>query len=105
MLEYFIPQETRQVVIYLKPISMRWGPTKLRSFCVEELGMEPDPYTAFLFFNRSQDSLLMYMDAASGEQTVIRKLDRGAFVVPVADADGAPLVTMKPAMIPKLFRA
>jgi hypothetical protein len=34
---------------------MGWGVTKLSSFCSEELGVDPDSTTAFVFSNRSKE--------------------------------------------------
>lgn len=59
MLKHLLPASLKRVVVYLHPISMRWGATKLRAFCRDELGIEPDSTTAFLFVNRGHDSLML----------------------------------------------
>jgi hypothetical protein len=104
VLDQFIPQQIRKILIYPKPISMAWGATKLRSFCVEELGVEPRRNTAFLFTNKKQDTLLLYLVDEDGDQTLTKKLDRGAFLVPTAKPDGPPFVTMRRSALSKLFR-
>lgn len=38
-------------------------------------------------------------------QTLMRKLDKGAFLLPAAPEEGTPYVIMKPKMLSKLFRS
>lgn len=104
MLDLLIPRQINKVLIYPKPISMRWGLTKLRSFCTNTLGIEPRPDTAFLFTNKKQDTLLLYLVSEDGDQSLTKKLDRGAFLVPTAKPDGAPFVTVRRSALSKLFR-
>lgn len=105
MLDAFFPPSATRIVIYLKPVSMRWGETKLRAFCRDELGLEPDPFTAFLFTNKARDCLLLYSADSTGDQVLIKKLEKGAFLLPAAPPDGAPFVTMTYKMLPRLFRS
>jgi IS66 Orf2 like protein len=105
MLDLFIPACTTRVVVYLHPINLRWGPPKLRAFCTETVGIEPDYHTAFIFTNKACDTLLMYsLDGYDG-QTLTKKLTKGAFLLPAASDESAPYVIMKPSMIGKLFRS
>ena len=104
MLDLLIPPQINKVLIYPKPISMRWGATKLRSFCADTLGVEPEPDTAFQFTNQKQDTLLLYLVCEDGDQTLTKKLDRGAFLVPTAKPDGGPFVSMRRSALSKLFR-
>jgi hypothetical protein len=104
VLDLFIPRQIKKVLVYPKPINMRWGATKLRSFCTDTLGVEPEPDTAFLFTNKKQDTLLLYLVAEDGDQTITKKLDRGAFLVPTAKPDGPPFVTFRRSALSKLFR-
>lgn len=104
MLDFLIPPQINKVLVYPKPISMRWGATKLRSFCADALGVEPQPDTAFLFTNKKQDTLLLYVVTDDGDQTLTKKLDKGAFLVPTAKPDGEPFVTMGRPALSKLFR-
>jgi hypothetical protein len=41
LFDLLIPPQINKVLIYPKPISMRWGASKLRSFCADTLGAEP----------------------------------------------------------------
>jgi len=104
LLDLLIPQHINKVLVYPEPVSMRWGATKLRSFCTDTLGVEPEPDTAFLFTNKKQDTLLLYLVDEDGDQTLTKKLDRGAFLVPTAKPDGAPFVTVRRSALSKLFR-
>lgn len=58
-MKQLMPANLKRVVVYLQPISMRWGPTKLRALCRDEIGIEPDSATAFLFVNKGHDSLML----------------------------------------------
>ncbi|MBK9000864.1 MAG: IS66 family insertion sequence element accessory protein TnpB [Myxococcales bacterium] len=104
MFDLLIPPQIDTVLIYPKPVSMRWRATKLRSFCADTLGSEPQPDTAFLFTNKKQDTLLLYLVCENGDQTLTKKLDRGAFMVPTAKPGGAPFVSMRRAALSRLFR-
>ena len=105
MLEAFIPASTTRVVVFLDPISMRSGTEQLRTLCSEVIGVEPDPFTAFLFTNKKRDCLLLFSAPRSGDQTIMKKLTKGAFLLPAPEADGKAFVSMKPAVLPSLFRS
>lgn len=105
MLEAFLPKSATRVVVYLEPINMRWGPERLGRFCREVIGVEPDQSTCFLFVNRRRDTLLLYFLRFDGDETLMRKLDKGAFLLPAPDAEGAPFVILRPSMLPRLFRS
>jgi hypothetical protein len=84
VIKHLIPASTKRIVVYLRPISMRWGATKLRALCRNEIGIKPDLSTAFLFVNKTHDSLLLYAMTEDGDQTLTKKLDKGTFIVPTA---------------------
>lgn len=105
MLELFLPKTIERLVVYLEPMNMRWGVTRLRKFCVEDLGIEPDLVTSFVFVNKARDCLLLFFTDEDGDQTILRKLDKGAFLLPAPDIEGARFVEMAPSMLPRLFRA
>jgi hypothetical protein len=104
VLQALLPARATRVVVYLKPINMRSGSAKLRELCTETIGIEPDDFTAFLFTNRARDCLLMYFEDESGDQTLTKKLEKGAFLLPAPDREGADFVIMKPSILPRLFR-
>ena len=105
MLEAFLPKSATRVVVYLHPINVRWGVRKLGTFCREVVCIEPDSRTCFLFVNARRDTLLLYFLDNDGEQTLLKKLDKGSFLLPAPDAAGAQFVTLRPSMLRRLFRA
>jgi hypothetical protein len=105
LLQNLLPANAKRVVVYLKPVNMRWGPERLRGLCSETLGIVPDASTVFLFTNKNQDSLLMYFADHASDQTLMKKLDKGAFLLPVPEREGEAFVIMKPSMLPRLFRS
>jgi hypothetical protein len=104
MLEALLPANTTRVVVYLKPISMRLGTERLRKLCTEAIGVEPDPFTAFLFANKARDCLLLFSTGRSGDQTLMKRLDKGAFLLPAPEAEGKPFVIMRSTVVARLFR-
>jgi IS66 Orf2 like protein len=105
MIKQLMPANLKRVVVYLQPISMRWGTTKLRALCEEELGIEPDSTTAFLFVNKSHDSLLLYSMDPDGDRTLMKKIEKGAFMMPAPGPDGASFIIMRPAILSRMFRS
>ena len=105
MLHLIMPPSVTQLVVYLEPINLRWGPDRIRTFCREEIGVEPDESTGFIFTNRKQDSLLMYYVAEDGDGVLQKKLDKGAFLMPAPDPEAKKWVRMKAEMMGRLFRA
>lgn len=105
MIKHLIPANLKRVVLYLQPISMRWGTAKLRSLCRDKLGIEPDFSTAFLFVNKSHDCLLLYSTDSNGDRTLMKKLEKGAFIVPAPEPEGAPFIVMRPSILSRMFRS
>ncbi|HMA95498.1 MAG TPA: IS66 family insertion sequence element accessory protein TnpB [Polyangiaceae bacterium] len=105
MLQALLPNWITKVVVALEPISMRLGPDKLAARCREVLRVEPDENTGFIFANRQRDTLLMYFRAPGGDEVTMKRLEKGAFVLPAPTESGTPYVIMRPAMLPRLFRA
>ena len=105
MLHLLMPPSVSKLVVYLEPINLRWGPDRLRAFCQQEIGVEPDESTGFIFTNRKQDRLLMYYVAEDGDGVLQKKLDKGAFLMPAPGHDGKKWVKMKAEMISRLFRS
>ena len=104
MLEALLPKSATRVVVYLEPINVRWGVQKLGAFCREVVGVEPQDATCFLFVNSRRDTLLLYFMDRTGEQILTKKLDKGSFLLPARDKDGAPFVILRPSMLSRMFR-
>jgi hypothetical protein len=105
MIRHLLPAKLKRLVVYLQPINMRWGPTKLRSLCRDKIGIEPDLSTAFLFVNARHDHLLLYSRDSNGERTLTKKIEKGAFILPAREQDGTPFVIMRPSILQRLFRS
>jgi len=48
VIEELVPFAVVRVIVGLEPISMRWGPDRIRSYCRDTLGIDADPSVAFL---------------------------------------------------------
>ena len=80
-----VPLGTKWVELYTKPIPVNWGSTKLRGMLKELIGEEPKPGRVFLFFNKTKDKLKLYFRDGDGDQMMTKVLQKGGFLVPVAD--------------------
>ena len=105
MIKYLLPANLKRIVVHHQPISMRWGTTKLRSLCRDELGFEPDPSTAFLFVNKGHDCLLLYSTDPNGDRTLTKRIEKGAFIMPAPAPDGAPFTIVRPSILSRMFRS
>lgn len=103
MLDLFIPTSTRRLILYPKPIDVRWGPDRLRAACEHDLGVSLDRATAVLFHNRARDTLVLYTLDEDGDRCITKKLSRGAFLLPVPAA-GEKYVVVDATKIGTLFR-
>ena len=103
MLELLLPAHITRVVVYPSPVNMSRGPEALRKLCADELGVEAANGTVALFYNRAKDTLKLYWEDSSGDQTLTRKLDRGTFLVPVVPPE-AKYTTVPPTTLRRLFR-
>ena len=101
MLHLFIPPAVRKLVIYPTAINPRLGPDRL-AVAARDLGVKLDAATAVLFHNRSRDTLLLYIVDNDGDRCITKKLDRGAFLVPLP-AEGKHYVVLDAAKIDTLF--
>jgi IS66 Orf2 like protein len=104
MLDLFIPPSTRRLVLYPVPINVRWGPDRLRVACERELGLTLDPATAVIFHNQKKDTIVLYTLDHTGDRCITKKLERGAFLLPVP-ADGQKYVVLAASKVASLFRA
>jgi hypothetical protein len=104
MLDLLIPRSVRRLVVYPVPINVRWGVERLREACERDLGLTLDPATAVIFHNRRKDTLVLYTLDHDGDRCITKKLDRGAFLLPVP-AEGQKFVVLKGETVASLFRA
>lgn len=104
MLDHFLPPSTRRLVLYPTPINVRWGADRLRVACERDLGLTLDLKTAVIFHNRKQDTLVLYMLDEDGDRCITKKLERGAFLLPVPPA-GQKYVVLRASNVASLFRS
>jgi hypothetical protein len=104
MLDLFIPASTKRLVLYPVPINLRAGPDRLRVACERDLGLTLDHATAVVFHNRKKDTLVLYTLDHSGDRCITRKLEQGAFLLPVP-AEGEKYVVLAASKVASLFRA
>lgn len=103
MLDLFIPPSTRRLVLYPVPINVRSTPDRLRIVCERELGLRLDPATAVIFHNQKKDTLVLYTLDHTGDRCITKKLERGAFLLPVP-AEGQKYVVLDASKVMSLFR-
>ena len=104
MLDVFIPRSARRLVLYPVPINVRWGADRLRVACERDLGLTLDPATAVIFHDRKKDTLVFYTRDQSADRCITKKLEQGAFLLPVP-AEGQKFVVLKASKLASLFRA
>ena len=104
MLEHFVPPSTRRLVLFPVPVDIRWGPDRLRVACERDLGLTLDPTTAVIFHNRKQDTLVLYTLDENGDRCITKKLERGAFLLPVPPV-GQKYVVLDASKVASLFRS
>jgi hypothetical protein len=73
--------------------------------CEHELGIEPDSATAFLFVNKSHDSLLLYSTDAGGDRTLTKKIEKGAFMLSAPRRDGRAFISVRASILSRMFRS
>lgn len=103
MLQHLIPPSIRRLVLFPVPINVRWGPDRLRVACERDLGLTLDRKTAVIFHNRKQDTLVLYTLDEDGDCCIMKKLERGAFLLPVVPA-GERYVVIEASKVGSLFR-
>lgn len=104
MIEQFLSPTTKRILVYPTPIDTRLSPDSLRATCEQGLGVELDRETGVLFHNRSQTTLILYALDYDGDRCLSKKLDRGAFMLPVP-AEGEAYVLLDVAKVGSLFRS
>lgn len=93
----------RKVKLYTKPISSKWGPTRIKKLCADEFGKEPRLYEYFLFFNKKKDTMMLYFKDDDGDQMMSKMLLKGGFLLP-AGAEDQNWIEMPASQLPTLFR-
>jgi tetratricopeptide (TPR) repeat protein len=96
VLRAFLPERADRVLVHLLPVSMRFGPEKLRALVEETLQRQPAQGDVFVFTNARRTSLLLYFLDDTGERTLERRLS-GKVALPELHDDGLPWAMIDPA--------
>lgn len=78
-----IPQGV-QIFVALEPVDMRYSFDRLSGLAKEQVGYDARSGALFLFFGRRRDALKILFFDGSGMCQFYKRLDRGAFVLPLA---------------------
>jgi len=101
---FWMPPNTKELILYKNPVSMQWGHERLLRLCREEMGLDPREGGVFLFFNKAQDCMKVFFVDDSGDQSITKKLDRGGFLMPVSNDDSS-FVKVRAGLLPTLFKS
>lgn len=95
----------RKVLLYTRPISMRWGERKLSKICREELGKDPDEQKeVFVFTNSKKDQIaILYVDNI-GPTLFSKLLIDKTFIFPVSETAGQVSIEISGKLLIKLLR-
>ena len=76
----------RKVLLYTRPISMRWGDKKLSKLCKEELDKDPDEQKeVFVFTNKKKDQIAVFYVDNNGPTMFLKLLNDTTFIFPVPE--------------------
>ena len=82
------------VFVGLEPIDLRWGFHRLTGIVAERLGRDARSGALFVFFGKRRDALKVLFFDGTGVCLYYKRLDKGAFRLPVA-ADGETLIPLE----------
>jgi hypothetical protein len=98
-----LPKGAKWADLYTKPVPANWGPNRLRRLLSEECQVDVEG-RAFLFFNKAQDQLRLYFCDESGDQIMVKMLERGGFMFPLAEV-GEDFIKVPEKKLAALFRS
>lgn len=84
------------IFVATAPLNLRLSFDRLAGFVREQLGGDPRQETLFIFHNRARTHLKMLWHDGSGYCLFYKRLDRGAYRIPLAVPPGARSVTVSP---------
>jgi hypothetical protein len=104
MIAPFLSPTTKRILVYPTPIDTRLSPDSLRATCEQGLGIKLDRETGVLFHNRAKTTLILYALDYDGDRCLSKKLERGAFLLPVP-SEGEAYVMLDVSKAASLFRS
>jgi transposase len=75
-----------EVFVGLDPIDLRWSFDRLAGIVTERIGREARSGALFVFFGKRRDAMKLLFYDGSGMCLFYKRLDRGTFRLPVAEA-------------------
>lgn len=80
-----LPEGTKWVDLYIKPVLANWGANRICRLRQDECRVEFEG-RVYLFFNKMQNQLKLFFQDEDGDQMATKVIERGGFMLPVADA-------------------
>lgn len=95
----------RKVLLYTRPINMRWGDKKLSKLCKEELDKDPDEQKeVFVFTNSKKDQIAIFYVDNIGPTLFSKLLNDKTFIFPVPENDDQISIEISGKLLLKLLR-
>jgi transposase len=81
-----------EIFVGLDPIDLRWSFDRLAGILTERIGREPRCGALFVFFGKRRDAIKVLFSDGTGMCVFYKRLDRGTFRLPMAEAGAASVV-------------
>ncbi len=78
-----------EVFVALDPVDLRWGFERLAGLVVEKVGRDARSGALFVFFGKRRHAVKVLFCDGTGMCLFYKRLDKGAFRIPVAPGEGA----------------
>lgn len=78
-----------EVFVALDPVDLRWGFERLAGVVSEKVGRDARGGALFVFFGKRRHAIKVLFFDGTGMCLFYKRLDRGAFRIPVAPREGA----------------
>jgi transposase len=91
------------VYVALAPVDMRYSFERLSGLVKERIGYEARSGALFVFYSKRRDALKVLFFDGNGMCVFYKRLDRGAFKMPEAPAEGAEHVELDDALFEALL--
>jgi len=84
-----------EIFVGLEPIDLRWSFDRLAGIVAERIGREARSGALFIFFGKRREAIKVLFYDGSGLCQFYKRLDRGTFRLPEAQAEGATSVLIE----------
>lgn len=103
-LNLLIPNNVKWVELYTQAIPGNWGATRIRRFLEVDSGITLKAENAYVFFNKAKDKLKLYSHDGDSEIYLIKELEKGGFMMPLAEASQL-FIKVSAQKLPSLLRS